>query len=124
MLTRSNRLLPTVRKWEAIASYASFEAMTIGKTIGIQPIVTMAGPATLKNRKRGTPRAPSPRRIVSRGPEGMNEETNFWQYGGRTQCLPGGQIALASHVQKVYTVGGGKNRVFRAIMSLARPLKL
>jgi hypothetical protein len=30
--------------WVAIASYASFEAMTIVKTIGIPPIVSMARP--------------------------------------------------------------------------------
>jgi hypothetical protein len=36
----------------------------------------------------------------NRGPEGMNEETHFWQYGGRTQSLPGAQILLANHIER------------------------
>jgi len=45
-----------MRNWEAIASYASFEAMTIGKTIAIRAIVPMTGPTTLDNRRWGIPR--------------------------------------------------------------------
>jgi len=41
-----------VRNWTIIASYASLEAMTIGKTIAIRAIVPMAVPPPLGNRQR------------------------------------------------------------------------